>query len=683
MDHLNSHKKRKLCPRTKGNVPSDGHQDVKEDKQRPRSKRRLKGALAALVDMPLDIIFLIFALLDPLDLLHLARLSKTFRRVLMSKTSVTVWRDAIKNVDGFPGAPIGMSEPAWVSLLLVNTCQFCWTSTVRSPSIPLMTRICSACLKTHTVGETELESSMQREPGDMKLRSILQLILTVWMKHGNDGVEPTCLRRDFDYIMQKLLSFQRQEERDIYILERKTLVAILSDHARTSVDWYDAQTLKRSRELENLKEERSQAIIQKLTELGYGKEIRNIQSPDVPLAKHSLVRQARPLTEKVWNNIKPELIQYLDKMKAHRKARTRQKVVQSRKKIAIDILRNYKKTLPLFTVTPSVVDFLALDCVRQVVYQPSKISVDATSFDSIVKQLPNIFATFQASVERRVIEHTFGPDSPLSEEEKASQFKLACNAFYCKHCTIFARQINKRKKNDHPKWVTPLFYPDNMSHRCLHLDYNFQSQDPLRVTEGGRVRQAWSTNQLVADEDFRKVIKDVILLVGKDPKETTAQDMDSALEDVQFKCGKCPPELSEDTPPAHTFVHFELYGWRKLVEHLFTKHYRETDALESYMQLIESWPEDWEMVDEPAEDGSDSVSPHCVDLPCESDYRTLHGMVEHLIFHHDVQHVEAFVDIFKPTLERPFAERAARATEFVGIFPEGHPLKSADHVDDL
>ncbi len=63
MDHLNSHKKRKLCPRTKEN-----DQDVKEDKQRPRSKRRLKGALAALVDMPLDIIFLV--LLGLLFLLH-------------------------------------------------------------------------------------------------------------------------------------------------------------------------------------------------------------------------------------------------------------------------------------------------------------------------------------------------------------------------------------------------------------------------------------------------------------------------------------------------------------------------------------------------------------------------------------------------------------------------------------
>ncbi|KAK0482737.1 hypothetical protein IW261DRAFT_1679503 [Armillaria novae-zelandiae] len=408
-----------------------------------------------------------------------------------------------------------MSEPAWL----------CWTSTVRSPNVLLMTRICSACSKIQppsTVREAELVSSMQRQPGDLKLCSILELILTTWMKAA---------------------IFSKQEERDVYILERRTLVAILGDHDRMSGDWYDIQMLKWSRELENVKEERSQAIIQKLTELGYGKEIRNIRSPDIPLAKLSLVRRLRHLTEKVWNNIKPELIQYLDKMKAHRKAQRRQKVVQSRKKIAIDILREYKKTLPLFIVAPSVVDFLALECVHQVVHQPSKISVDKASFDPIVKQLPEMFAAFQASVERRVIEHTFGSDSSLSEEEK----------------------INKRKKNDYPKWVTPFFYPDNMSHRCLHLGHDFMSQDPLQVTAGSRRWQARSTNELVADERFRGVIRDVILLVGKDPKEATAQDMDIALEDVQFKCGECPPELSKDAPAGHRFLHFELYGWRKLV----------------------------------------------------------------------------------------------------------------------
>ncbi len=43
--------------------------------------------------------------------------------------------------------------------------------------------------------------------------------------------------------------------------------------------------------------------------------------------------------------------------------------------------------------------------------------------------------------------------------------------------------------------------------------------------------------------------------------------MDSALEDVQFRCT---PELSEDTYPAYMFLHFELYGWRKPVHVAFT-----------------------------------------------------------------------------------------------------------------
>ncbi len=146
-------------------------------------------------------------------------------------------------------------------------------------------------------------------------------------------------------------------------------------------------------------------------------------------------------------------------MKAHRKARTRQKIVQSRKKIAIDILRNYKKTLPLFTVTPSAVDFLASDCVRQVVYQPSKISVDAASFDSIVKQLPNIFAAFQASVEQRVIEHTFGPDSLLSEEEKASQFKLACKRVFTASTAPYSPVRSTAKEERPPKMGDTVILP--------------------------------------------------------------------------------------------------------------------------------------------------------------------------------------------------------------------------------
>ncbi|PBK62586.1 hypothetical protein ARMSODRAFT_895554, partial [Armillaria solidipes] len=67
----------------------------------------------------------IFELLDPLDLLHLSRLSKAFRRVLMSKSSISAWKSARRNIGGLPEPLHGLSEPAWANLVFVPICHVC------------------------------------------------------------------------------------------------------------------------------------------------------------------------------------------------------------------------------------------------------------------------------------------------------------------------------------------------------------------------------------------------------------------------------------------------------------------------------------------------------------------------------------------------------------------------------
>ncbi|KAK0497585.1 hypothetical protein EDD18DRAFT_159889 [Armillaria luteobubalina] len=214
---------------------------------------------------------------------------------------------------------------------------------------------------------------------------------------------------------------------------------------------------------------------------------------------------------------------------------------------------------------------------------------------------------------------------------------------------------------------------------------NDKSSSISAVKEGDHILQAWRTNQLAAHEDFREVIRDVILFVGRTPRRRKRRVWilhwkmySSNAINVRLSSAKIRPRrLGSCTSSC-------IVGGNLFEEHTLTKNYQEPDALESYIQLIESCTEDWETVDKPTEDGSNCVSPHCVDFPCEREYGTLHGMVEHwcsAIMHH-VQHVGVFVDIFMPTLERPFSEKAARATEFMGIFHEGHPLRSPDRVDD-
>ncbi|KAF9225220.1 hypothetical protein BS17DRAFT_648705, partial [Gyrodon lividus] len=54
--------------------------------------------------------------LHPLDTLHLACTTKNFRRVLMHRSSTSVWGNARMHVPGLPPCPNDKSEPAYANL---------------------------------------------------------------------------------------------------------------------------------------------------------------------------------------------------------------------------------------------------------------------------------------------------------------------------------------------------------------------------------------------------------------------------------------------------------------------------------------------------------------------------------------------------------------------------------------
>ncbi|KIO23751.1 hypothetical protein M407DRAFT_214104 [Tulasnella calospora MUT 4182] len=61
---------------------------------------------------------------EPLDLLNLARLSKRFRSVLMSKNSRQIWEDARASILDLPERPLDLSEPEYASLMFDVGCQW-------------------------------------------------------------------------------------------------------------------------------------------------------------------------------------------------------------------------------------------------------------------------------------------------------------------------------------------------------------------------------------------------------------------------------------------------------------------------------------------------------------------------------------------------------------------------------
>lgn len=64
----------------------------------------------------------ILKLVNPFDLLQLARTSKTLRVVLMNRSSQLIWKEALSNIRGLPNCPSILTEPAYAELVFNEQC---------------------------------------------------------------------------------------------------------------------------------------------------------------------------------------------------------------------------------------------------------------------------------------------------------------------------------------------------------------------------------------------------------------------------------------------------------------------------------------------------------------------------------------------------------------------------------
>ncbi|KAJ3506348.1 hypothetical protein NLJ89_g6920 [Agrocybe chaxingu] len=140
-------KRRKVSSTDASEQTVTQEQTVEAPTKEFRPTRKRKGKLNSLLSMPLDILFEILGHLKPYDLLRLARTTKDFRRLLMSKSSISVWKASLREVPGLPPCPPGMTEPAWTNLVFSPQCTYC-LATTRNIEWRFRARVCKSCSKT-------------------------------------------------------------------------------------------------------------------------------------------------------------------------------------------------------------------------------------------------------------------------------------------------------------------------------------------------------------------------------------------------------------------------------------------------------------------------------------------------------------------------------------------------------
>ncbi|KAK0421514.1 hypothetical protein EV421DRAFT_1917316 [Armillaria borealis] len=398
------------------------------------------------------------------------------------------WKSARRNIGGLPEPLHGLSEPAWANLVFVPICHFCYKMSAKSPELLFGARICTACPYSYTLSIADL----QRVPECIRTNGGTLLVATLipispLKRTGKRCPEESCLVRDYEEICQAWLACNTEHERNTLIQSRSGSMAHLRSRASECSSWLSRMQIVKDIETEKLKRNRLQAIQQKLACLGYGAELAAMPSINI-LAKHSLVNQTRPLTDRIWTNIQGELVKYMEKVKVDCLAREHHELLQRRRKVAIDYLRMCKALAPS-TLFPPMLDFFELPPIRKIIHLPSNETVTPGHFHQITELIVLHSEAWESSITQRVVDFTLGEDSPLSLEEKCSQAKLAQNVFVCKKCTVFSRSLNRRCRKNKPLCITPLFFPDIMSHRCLSLGFDYCAQDDeLRRTATASVQ---------------------------------------------------------------------------------------------------------------------------------------------------------------------------------------------------
>ncbi|KAI5122622.1 hypothetical protein M0805_008711 [Coniferiporia weirii] len=326
---------RETCPedvQARSLAANKGKRTRKPPTGGPRIVRRRKnsniGRLEMIMEMPVEIFCEIAVNLTPHDLLNLARSSKSLRGFLMTKDSKLVWRTARESV-GLPECPPDLSEPQFADLLYCKGCYFCTASRAQTLHFPFRLRLCKNCSEKRL----NLLSFVARAYS----------FLDVKLYYVNQAEE----------VFTKYHSFKSDLELQLYVQDRKALVASIMDNSKKVSEWIQFEKSRRQAEQRIVSKKREEKIQDNLRALGYSDmdlDPSPLDGNDLLSKWRKLVREPKMLTDRIWKNVLPHLKGLIAERRVRREEHER-RVINDRLSDEYDIM------LPN-NMLPSFGDFL-------------------------------------------------------------------------------------------------------------------------------------------------------------------------------------------------------------------------------------------------------------------------------------------------------------------------------------
>lgn len=299
-----------------------------------RAGNRSTTSLKRIFDLPPEIFHEVASHLTPTELLFLARSNKFFRNIFMSRSSINVWRSAFGNVPDLPPCPPDLCEPQYASLLFSKTCSECGARVLRRMDAQLHVRLCNSCREemVHVFGvEFGLLHLLPMSPSIFPPKAGHVFVLKRDWEDLGRIIESRRSDSDADYKTWQVNRLKELQERD--------------QHAIAVERYLDKVDAEREAELLDLKKQRRDGVEARLLEEGWSKK--DMQFPIMTVgAWDELVFQPKPLTDRIWSNLRPKLVPLLEANKAYHEEQEMKSRLQAREWRLYDMMSLIQQTQP-------------------------------------------------------------------------------------------------------------------------------------------------------------------------------------------------------------------------------------------------------------------------------------------------------------------------------------------------
>ncbi|RDB24199.1 hypothetical protein Hypma_008654 [Hypsizygus marmoreus] len=430
-----------------------------EDDRKRKHVRGRRGALKGLVEMPMDILFEILGHLTSADILRLSWMSKALRGILMNRSSAFIWKTARANVEGLPDCPPFLNEPQYAAFMFDSTCDYCRQARTQT-MIWDFTRCCHKCAVDGTKFQRRRDIYWQDMP--FEIDDITPSVKVAVGRRTHEKVSITLI----DELRQEFENLKSRQQKQ-WLANKATEADLRKEYFLQCKAWLNEQAAIRLQVLDETRQRRTAAIKQKLTGLGWGEDLEKLNSNrSQEFDNLSTVKIPKDLSDRAWEGMKEDLIQWMEGVKAERLKAEFRAAQNARRAILVEIYASFMASQPLHAILPPVADVAVTEPFRTIVdlpLPPEGPVVTAEHFAAAVETLPDFVKSWWRSADAKLLAVMRACKEINAQDIQESSLNLATTFFDCERSCACREQLS---------------YPHVLVHHCaLYPGYNTSHEE--------------------------------------------------------------------------------------------------------------------------------------------------------------------------------------------------------------